>query len=89
MPTIFIPAQLRALTGGSPTVELPAEAETVGDAIDCLEAKFPGIRARLCKDNDLMPGLQVSIDHRFTRQGLSAALLPASEVHFLPVIGGG
>lgn len=87
MPTIFIPAQLRALTGGAPTIELPAE--TVGEAIEALEAKFPGIRARLCKDNDLMPGLQVSIDHRFTRQGLSSALLPASEVHFLPVIGGG
>ena|GEM_PF-4625339 len=36
-----------------------------------------------------MPGLQVSIDHRFTRQGLSAELAPNSEVHFLPVIGGG
>jgi molybdopterin synthase sulfur carrier subunit len=88
MPTIYIPAQLRELTGGLPTVDLPA-VQTVGEAIARLEAEFPGIRARLCQGADLLPGLQVSIDHHFTRQGLSAPLLPASEVHFLPAIGGG
>jgi molybdopterin synthase sulfur carrier subunit len=87
MATIFIPAQLRTLTGGSATVEL--SAATVGEAVDQLETRFPGIRARLCQGNDLLPGLQVSIDHRFSRQGLSAALEPRSELHFLPVIGGG
>jgi len=87
MPTIFIPAQLRSLTNGVPTVDLTAT--TVGEAVGLLEERFPGIRARLCQDDILMPGLQVSIDHRFTRQGLSAELAPNSEVHFLPVIGGG
>jgi molybdopterin synthase sulfur carrier subunit len=87
MATIFIPAQLRMLTGGLPTVDL--SAATVGEAVDNLDARFPGIRARLCQGSDLLPGLQVSIDHRFSRQGLSAALEPRSELHFLPVIGGG
>lgn len=87
MPTIFIPAQLRSLTDGLTTVELTAA--DVGEAIDRLDERFPGIRARLCQGGDLMPGLQVSIDHRFTRQGLAAELAPRSEVHFLPVIGGG
>ena len=87
MPTIFIPAQLRNLTGGSATIEIPAT--NVGEAVDVLEARFPGIRARLCQGSDLLPGLQVSIDHRFSRQGLAAELSPTSEVHFLPVIGGG
>ena len=87
MAIIFIPAQLRTLTGGLSTVEI--SAATVGEAVDQLEARFPSIRARLCQGNDLLPGLQVSIDHRFTRQGLSAALQPGSELHFLPVIGGG
>lgn len=87
MATIFIPAQLRTLTDGLSTVEI--SAATVGEAVDQLEVRFPGIRARLCQGNDLLPGLQVSIDHRFTRQGLSAALEPRSELHFLPVIGGG
>jgi molybdopterin synthase sulfur carrier subunit len=87
MPTVFIPAQLRGLTGGLPTVEV--RGGTVGELIMQLEEEFPGFRSRLCKDGDLMPGLQVSIDHRFTRQGLAAAVQPASEVHFLPAIGGG
>lgn len=87
MATIFIPAQLRTLTGGLATVELAAN--TVGEAVEQLELRYPGIRTRLCQGNDLLPGLQVSIDHRFTRQGLSAALEPRSELHFLPVIGGG
>jgi molybdopterin synthase sulfur carrier subunit len=87
MATIFIPAQLRSLTGGATTVELTAT--NVGEAIEVLEQRFPGIRARLCQGPDLMPGLQVSIDHRFTRQGLAAEIAPQSEVHFLPVIGGG
>jgi molybdopterin synthase sulfur carrier subunit len=87
MATIFIPAQLRTLTGGLPTIEI--SATNVGDAVDQLESQFPGIRARLCQGSDLLPGLQVSIDHRFTRQGMAAELQPGSEVHFLPVIGGG
>jgi hypothetical protein len=88
MPTIFIPPQLRDLTGGLPTVEVMG-ANTVGEAIARLDEQFPGFRVRLCQGMELIPGLQVSIDHRFTRQGLAAPLLPASEVHFLPVIGGG
>jgi sulfur-carrier protein len=87
MPTVFIPAQLRGLTGGLPTVDV--RGNTVGEVIAQLDEQFPGIRGRLCQGTDLMPGLQVSIDHRFTRQGLAAPVLPSSEVHFLPAIGGG
>jgi molybdopterin synthase sulfur carrier subunit len=87
MPTVYIPAQLRSLTNGHATVDVPGS--TVGELIEQLEQQFPGIRARLCQDDHLMPGLQVSIDHRFTRQGLAAVVQPASEVHFLPAIGGG
>lgn len=87
MPTIFIPAQLRGLTGGLAKVELPAA--TVGEAVDLLDGQFPGLRDRLCPAGELIPGLQISINHHFTRAGLSAPLNPDSEVHFVPVIGGG
>ncbi|QDU25270.1 ThiS family protein [Anatilimnocola aggregata] len=87
MPTVFIPAQLRGLTSGQAQVEVAAT--TVAEAIAQLDEQFPGIRARLCQGENLIPGLQVSVDDRFTRQGLSARLQAASEVHFLPVIGGG
>ena len=86
MATIFIPAPLQDLTGGLAEVEL--EAVSLGEVIARLEARFPGIKDRLCDDDQLSPALQASIDHVMTRQ-LHADVGPDSEVHFLPAIGGG
>jgi molybdopterin synthase sulfur carrier subunit len=87
MPIVFIPSPLRDLTGG--VGEIAVEGSTVGELIDALENRFPGLRDRLCRGDSLAPGLQVSIDHMMTRRGLLAKVQPESEVHFLPVIGGG
>jgi molybdopterin synthase sulfur carrier subunit len=87
MPRIFIPSQLRNLTSGSSEVE--AEGPTVRALIAELDARFPGIRSRLLSGNELSPALQVSIDGEFSRRGLEARVKPDSEVHFLPVFGGG
>lgn len=87
MPRIFIPAQLRDLTAGQ--AEIEAEGATVREIIAALEQRFPGMRERLCRGDDLSPALQVSIDGTFSRRGLEAKVQPASEVHFLPVFGGG
>ena len=62
---------------------------TVREIITALDAKFPGMQDRLCKGGELSPALQVSIDGTFSRRGLDARVQPASEVHFLPVFGGG
>ena len=87
MPRVFIPAQLRDLTAGQAEVE--AVGGTVREIVVALEAAFPGMKGRLCKGNELSPALQVSIDGTFSRRGLDARVQPASEVHFLPVFGGG
>jgi len=87
MPLVYIPAQLRDLTSGQ--AELEASGATVRELVEALEHRFPGIRQRLCADGELSPALQVSIDGEFSRRGLDARLQPASEVHFLPVFGGG
>ena len=87
MPRVFIPAQLRDVTGGS--AEIEADGGTVRELVAALELQFPGIRERLCTGDDLLPALQVSIDGTFTRRGLAAKVQPDSEVHFLPVFGGG
>jgi molybdopterin synthase sulfur carrier subunit len=87
MATVFIPPQMRDLTGG--TAQAAVEAQTVRQAIEALEAQFPGIKARLCKDDELAPGLQVSIDQVMTARGIRAPLKPDSELHFLPAFGGG
>lgn len=87
MPRVFIPAQLRDLTGGS--AELEVAGDTVRALVEALETRYPGIRGRLCRDDELSTALQVSIDGQFSRRGLDARVSSNSEVHFLPVFGGG
>ncbi len=87
MPVVFIPKPLRDMTGGA--AEVAVEGSTVRDVVDALELRYPGIKTRLCRGDSLAPGLQVSIDHVMTTRGLRATVQPDSEVHFLPVIGGG
>lgn len=87
MAIAFIPHQLRDLTGGQAQLEIPAG--TVREAIDALEHAFPGIKARLCRDEELSPALQVTVDGVLSHRGIRAKVSPTSEVHFLPAIGGG
>jgi sulfur-carrier protein len=87
MPRVFIPAQLRDLTGGRAEVEI--DGTTVREVVAALEQEFPGIKERLCKNDELSPALQVSINGVLSRRGLDAKVAANSEVHFLPVFGGG
>ena len=87
MAKVFIPTQLRTVSGGVDHVEL--EASNVRQVVDELETQFPGIRERLCTGDDLSPSLQVSIDGVMTTRGLASKVKPDSEVHFIPAIGGG
>ncbi len=87
MPVIFIPTQWRDLTGGVSQVDI--EGGDVREVVDALELRFPGVKGRLCRGDALAPGIQVCVDHVMTRRDLGVALGPASEVHFLPAIGGG
>ena len=87
MPTVFIPAQLKSLTGGVSQVKM--EADNIRQVIEQLEQQFPGIRDRLCDGDELAPTLQVSVDSSMSSRGLRTRVADAREVHFLPVIGGG
>lgn len=87
MPTVFIPAPLRELTGGQERIVV--QGETFGDVLDELDRQFPGMKDRLVRGGQLIPGFQVSVNDVLTKQGLRAKLEPASEVHILPAIGGG
>jgi molybdopterin synthase sulfur carrier subunit len=87
MPTIWIPATLRALTHQQETVRVGGA--TVREVIDQLDAQFPGIKARLCDGDNLRPGIVVAIDSDVSRAGLGQEVNENSEVHFLPAIGGG
>jgi molybdopterin synthase sulfur carrier subunit len=84
---VFIPAQLQSLTNGIRSVEV--SATTVREVVLALESRFPGIRERLCDGDELTASLQVSIDDTLSTRGMRAEVLPKSEVHFLPALGGG
>ena len=62
---------------------------TLRELIDALEARYPGIKARVCEGSELRGGLAVVIDGQVSRQGLAAEVKEDSEVHFIPAIGGG
>ncbi len=87
MPRVFIPPLLRPLTGGVEQIDV--QAATVREAVDQLDARFPGLKARLCDADALKPGLSVAVDGNISPLGLLQKLAAASEVHFLPSIGGG
>ena len=87
MATIFIPAQLRTLTAG--IEQLDMDVHNVREVINQLEQQFPGIRDRLCQQDQISPSLQISIDSVITSRGMIAKIQPNSEVHFIPAIAGG
>jgi molybdopterin converting factor small subunit len=87
MPIVWIPALLRELTDGQEKLIVPGA--TLREVIGNLDDRYPGIEARLCKDDRLQPNLAVVVDGALSRQGLRQALTEMSEVHFIPAISGG
>jgi molybdopterin synthase sulfur carrier subunit len=87
MATFYIPAAMRKLTGGATTASAPGE--TLAEAIDVLDAAYPGLKERMLQDGRLRPGLAVFVDGEIPAAGLKARLKPDSEVHFAPAIAGG
>ena len=85
--TVWIPALYRDLAGGAETVTV--EANTIGEVIDQLEAKFPGFAARLSEDGKMRANIAVAINGEITHRGLRQHLTEPSEVHFIPALSGG
>ena len=78
---------MRDLTAGQNRVTAPGE--TVGAVIEALEARYPGLKARLCEGNRLDPAIAVSVDGRIAPLGLSTPVAAESEIHFVPAVAGG
>jgi molybdopterin synthase sulfur carrier subunit len=87
MARVFIPADLRPLTGGLSLVEV--EGATIREVIAALDAKHPGLAVHLTDGDRLQPGLAVAVDSRVSAKGLRESVSPDSEVQFLPAISGG
>ncbi|GAC1351571.1 MAG: MoaD/ThiS family protein [Polyangiales bacterium] len=88
--SVRIPTPLRSLTGGSEEVALESVA-TVGDAIDQMEAKHPGVRDRLLDGKGVRKFINVYVgeeDIRFL-EGLATKLKDGDEISIVPAIAGG
>jgi len=83
---VFIPPALRRLTG---CAEVGCHGSSVRAVIEDLEARFPGIRDRLCEGDRLKPGLSVVVGSTVAERSLLQPVPAGAEVHFLPAVGGG
>jgi molybdopterin converting factor small subunit len=84
---VHIPALLTSLTEGDsqPVVT----GTTVGELVDQLDLRYPGIKKRLLNGDRLRADLAVFVDGSVRRDGLQCEVAPDSEVHFIPAIAGG
>jgi molybdopterin converting factor small subunit len=84
---LHIPSALRELTDGQSRVEI--DAATAGEAVELLEARHPGIKARLLDGDRLRPELTLYLDGAEAATGLRTRLTAASRLHFLAAQSGG
>jgi sulfur-carrier protein len=89
MTVVRIPPTLRAETNGERQVE--ASGATLGDVLEDLTFRFPGLRAQLYEDGDLAPFVNAYVggeDVR-TREGLDTPVTEGTQVILLPAMAGG
>jgi molybdopterin converting factor small subunit len=87
MADVHLPMTLQPLFAGLPR-RLELDASTVDDAIDRLEAEWPGLRDRLCEPGPaLRMHIHVYVDKE--RAGLDTPLEPRSRVDVIAAISGG
>jgi len=87
MAMVWIPALMRDLTGGLDRVEVPGR--TVREIVDNLGADYPGMRERLCVNEQLSPRLMVVVDGQVSTLRLNQPVQDDSQVRFVPVMHGG
>ena len=87
---VRIPTPLRKLTEGKGEVE--GTGKTIGDLLEDLDGRFPGIRERLCDESgNLRRFVNIYVneeDIRF-RQGKETILSDGDEISIVPAIAGG
>jgi len=87
---VRIPTPLRKFTAGKDSVS--AEGDSVGAVIDSLEAKHPGLKARICEeDGSVRRFVNVYLngdDIRFL-DNLTSPVKNGDELSIIPAIAGG
>lgn len=87
---VRIPTPLRTFTQGLD--EVSANGETVRAVIDDLEARYPGLKDRLCDDKGVRRFVNIFLneeeDIRFL-DALDTTLKPGDALQIVPAIAGG
>ncbi len=87
MAIVHIPSLMQNMTDGQQTVEV--EGSNVRQVVNNLDELYPGIRERLVANNKIKPNISVAVDGVVSSMGMLEKVQEASEVFFLPAIGGG
>jgi molybdopterin synthase sulfur carrier subunit len=87
MAEVHLPKTLLPLFDGLERIEA-VDADTVGGAIDVLDARHPGLRDRLCEPGPVLrKHIAVYVEQR--RASLDAPITAASRVDVIAAITGG
>jgi molybdopterin synthase sulfur carrier subunit len=86
---VRIPTPLRTLTGGAD--EVTASGGTVGEVIEDLERRHPGIRDRLLDYKGVRRFVNIYVGEEDVRflDGLKTALKAGDQISIVPAIAGG
>ena len=87
MAIVHIPSLMQNMTDGQQTVEV--EGSNVRQVVNNLDELYPGIKERLVANNKIKPNISVAVDGVVSSMGMLEKVQDASEVFFLPAIGGG
>jgi molybdopterin synthase sulfur carrier subunit len=87
--TVRIPTPLRTLTGGADEVAI--EGGTVGELLDNLEKKHPGLKERLCDEKGVRRFVNIYANEEDIRflDNLQTKLKEGDSVSIVPAIAGG
>jgi molybdopterin converting factor small subunit len=86
---VRIPAPLRTLTGGKD--EVAAAGATVGEVIEDMEKKHPGIKDRLLDAKGVRRFVNIYVGEEDVRflEGLKTVLKAGDSISIVPAIAGG
>lgn len=87
MPSVWIPAPIRAYTNGQSVVAV--EGGNVRQLVENLNHAYPGIKSELMQEGMLRRGVLVAVDGEIVHKGLLQTLCENSEVCFVPAIFSG
>jgi sulfur-carrier protein len=83
---VHLPSTLKPLFPGLER-RVDVEAETVAQALDALDERYPGLRDRLCDPAKLRPHIHVYVDKE--RADLATPVRPGARLDVIAAISGG